>query len=206
MLSGIDSNIVVVILAAGGSKRMGVPKQLLPWGSETLLVKTVVTALSLKQHSVITVLGANYHLIKKEIDQFPITILKNDIWEKGLGTSIASAMQYVMTHNPETKGILFVLADQPFINSNYLKMMIEAFQKNKKGIIATAYENEKKGVPVLFDKHYFQSLSKLNDDIGAKHILKANESHIKTLITPVKNVDLDTKIDYEKYHKLNFKD
>ena len=63
----------------------------------------------------------------------------------------------------------------------------------------------KNGVPVLFDKTYFEALSKLSNDYGAKQLLEAYESLVKTLKPPLKNVDLDSKEDYEKLHNANFK-
>ena len=76
-MSDDTSNIAIVILAAGASKRMGSPKQLLKWGNESLLTHAINKALNVKNSEVIVVLGANHGSIQKEIEQFPITILKN---------------------------------------------------------------------------------------------------------------------------------
>ena len=71
--------------------------------------------------------------------------------------------------------------------------------------MSSSYQDRKYGVPAFFDKFYLDQLSKLNDDFGARYILKEHESYIKALKPPVKNVDLDSKADYEKLHKENFK-
>ncbi|WP_298238130.1 nucleotidyltransferase family protein [uncultured Algibacter sp.] len=198
-------NISIVILAAGASSRMGSPKQLLKWGNDSLLNHTIKTALRVDVSEIIVVLGANCKLIETDIKQHPVTILKNENWKLGLGKSIAFATEYVINSNSKSQGILVTLADQPLINSDYLNEMIQDFSPDESQIIATAYTDEKKGVPVLFDAVYFEELTKLSNDEGAKALLKAYDSFVKTLIPPVKNVDLDSKEDYETLHKANFK-
>jgi molybdenum cofactor cytidylyltransferase len=184
---------------------MGQPKQLLDWGKKTLLGHTIETVLKIESHEVIVVLGAHFESIQTEIKNYPITILKNTNWEQGLGTSIACAAKHLLESPSNVDGLLIVLADQPFIDSNYLSNMVQSFVPQKKQIIATAYTNKKQGVPVLFDAVYLKELSKLNDDYGAKSCIQKHQLVVKTLIPPTKNLDLDTQEDYSKHHRLKFK-
>ena len=199
------SNIAVIILAAGASKRMGKPKQLLRWGSDTLISLAIQKALKINTDEVIVVLGANHEIIREEIKHFPITILNNRDWKLGLGKSIAFSVNYLLEKKTKTNGVLIKLVDQPFITVDYLNELILNFSTKNKKIIATLYDNKKLGVPAIFDKTYFKELAYLNDDFGAKKLLKENESYVKALIPPVKNVDLDSKEDYEKLFRINFK-
>jgi len=198
------SKIAVVILAAGASKRMGTPKQLLNWGEQSLISLAIKKALKLKTQEIIVVLGANYKRIKSEIEHFPITILNNTEWELGLGKSIATSVKYLLNKTPSVDGVLIKLVDQPFVTIAYLNALISNFSTNKNAIVATSYDNKKVGVPAIFDKIYFEKLSYLEDDFGARAIIRANESFINVLKPPVKNVDLDFKEDYEKLHKEKF--
>lgn len=198
------SNIAIVILAAGASKRMGSPKQLLKWGANSLLSHAVNTALEVKPSEVIVVLGANHDSIEKEIKQFPVTILKNENWNEGLGSSIACAAKYVKALKPKTEGLLITLADQPLIDTPFLKRIIQNFYENQIQIVATSYENGKIGVPVLFDACYFEELSKLSDDNGAKYLLKKYKSSVKSLELQHENLDIDSKENYEFLYDLNF--
>lgn len=199
------SNITVVILAAGASNRMDEPKQLLKWGNSTLLGSTIEKAKMLNVKDVIVVLGANYLLISKIIKQSKITILNNVNWKNGLGSSIAFAVKHIMNDTIRTDATLFMLADQPFIEVDFLNTMINQFQEGKQSILATSYDENKYGVPVIFSKSYFKELIQLNDDKGAKHLLKKYKYHVKVLIPPAKNVDLDFKKDYLKLYKTYFK-
>ena len=199
------SNIAIIILAAGASKRMQTSKQLLKWGDSTLLGCTIETALKLKIENTYVVLGANYQLIGESISKFNIAILNNENWESGLGNSIAFAVNHILKSNNKTDAILFMLADQPFIDEHFLNELINQFKADNDNIIATSYGKDKYGVPVIFDKIYFKALSKLNDDNGAKHLLKQHKSKVETLIPPVKNVDLDFMEDYIKLHNYKLK-
>ncbi len=197
--------IVTLILAAGSSSRMGQPKQLLDWGESTLLDHAIQTALEVNTLEPMVVLGANYNRIEQKINQHSITILENKNWERGLGTSIAFGVNHILNSKLKTEGMLITLADQPFIDSDYLKLMIDNFVPNKKLIIATKYSDLKQGVPVLFDTIYFEELSKLDDDFGAKTIIEKHQAFVKTLVPPSKNADLDTPEEYKKQYNIKFK-
>lgn len=183
---------------------MGTPKQLLKWGNTTLLGNAIETALKLSVKEMIVVLGANYNAIKKELGHYPITILNNEDWQKGLGKSLAFGVEYITSSKQKVDGILVTLADQPLINAEFLNKLIDEFNKKEHPIIATSYKNKKYGVPVIFDKIYFEELLALNDDYGAKHLLKKNKSLAKILIPELENLDLDLKADYESLYKEKF--
>jgi len=199
-----QSNIAVVILAAGASSRMGEPKQLLKWGHTTLLGHAIKTVKEIGVQDIILVLGANFELISKEVKNKSITILNNTDWKQGLGTSIALAVNHLQHSKAHFKGVLFVLCDQPFITVDYLKTMISTFKQNTNQIITTSYENGKQGVPALFDASYFDELSQLKDDYGARYILEKYHHKVETLVPPTKNMDLDTKADYANLYRSTF--
>lgn len=205
-MSDKASNITLVILAAGASSRMGSPKQLLSWGNVNLITHAINNALGSNVGEVIVVLGANYDIIFQEISHLPVTIVFNNQWEFGLGSSIASAIDYLNNQEEKPNGVLITLADQPLVTSEHINELILNFSPGTNQIIATSYSNRKQGVPVLFDSHYFKTLSQIDGDLGAKSILKENKAFVKSLNLSFRNIDLDTLEDYKTVHALNFKD
>ncbi|GAA3629252.1 nucleotidyltransferase family protein [Flavivirga jejuensis] len=195
-------NIPIVILAAGASKRMGTIKQLLPWREgNTLLEHSIEMALKTNTNQVFVVLGANYATIKSNIDKLPVTIIKNKDWELGLGKSIACAAEYILNLKQEVDAVLICLADQPFIDPEFLNTLIQNVTINTGQIIASSYKNGVSGVPVIFDKVYLSELSKLKHDNGAKILLKKYAPLVKVFKPEFENIDLDYKEDYANLYK-----
>ncbi|UKM64438.2 nucleotidyltransferase family protein [Flavobacteriaceae bacterium GSB9] len=191
-------NIAIVVLAAGASRRMEKVKQLLPWGDVTLVEHVIRTVLSVKANTSAVVLGANSDIVNPQLKEYPITIIKNERWKEGMSKSISKATLFFLDRKPRPDGIMFILADQPFVTSTYLSEMINSFTPNKKQILATRYKDGKKGVPVVFDKYYFKELADLKGDKGAKIVLEAHNVCVQILDAPFVNMDIDLKEDYEK--------
>ncbi|WP_276392096.1 nucleotidyltransferase family protein [Eudoraea chungangensis] len=188
----------ILILAAGSSSRMGTMKQLLPWEGTTLLGHVVNTAINSNADNTVLVLGAKAEEIEKSIKPSLVNLVVNENWTKGMGSSIAKGVEYISQSLPDTKAVLILLADQPFINKNNLNTYLDKGNKFPKKIIATNY-GLKHGVPALFPKSFFKQLITLNRDYGAREILETNRENILALKNNINLVDLDTM---KKYHQL----
>jgi len=143
------------------------------------------------------VLGANKDEIIKKITSYPIEVVHNKEWHKGLGNSIAFGINHILS-TYKAEAVLIVLADQPLINSSYLKGMISLFEANKHQIIATKYPNGKLGVPALFDKSYLYELCNIDGDKGAKSILEKYSDSVTTIQLDTNVFDVDTEEDYKR--------
>ena len=190
-------NIAVVILAAGESSRMKLAKQLLPWGTSTLLGKAIKEALESNSEKVYVVLGAKAETIQMQCNSTDVTWILNKNWKKGMGSSISCAINYLIHLKTDYDGILIMLCDQPLIDADYINMMISTFKGSNKGIVATAYRHNN-GVPVLFDKKYLEDLSNLEGNIAAKEIIAANSNGVIAINPNGKEKDLDTMEEYQQ--------
>ncbi|CAM4376955.1 nucleotidyltransferase family protein [Zobellia nedashkovskayae] len=188
--------IAILILAAGASTRMGQPKQLLPWKDTTLLGHAIQTAKSTDAIEVVTVLGANAKLIQSQIKE-EVIFIQNTAWQSGLGGSIACGTEWLLQSNIEFDGLLITLADQPLIDFKYLDKLISTFSEHTDRIIASTYRN-RAGVPALFPKKYVNTLLKLDEDFGAKHLLEQEQDTIITIPAENRISDVDTEEDYEQ--------
>ncbi|MEY8021836.1 NTP transferase domain-containing protein [Muriicola sp. SD30] len=194
--------ITALILAAGASSRMGRTKQLLPWGNSTLLGNAVSTAHESGLEEILVVLGAKANTIKATLDSMPCQIVVNSDWEEGLGSSIRTGVSHIITSASIPDGILIMLADQPFVNADYLKKLIYHFKNGDGGIICSDY-SKKLGVPAIFDSKYFTKLQGLSGDEGAGGIIKNHIDDSYGLEAGKITIDLDTHEDYISLKSIN---
>ena len=197
------TNIIVLLLAAGKSSRFGSPKQLLKWKNSNLLQHAIKTASDSNASDVFLVLGANYDQIMEMIHTDSVEVIRNQSWEKGLGNSIAFGVNQILEKEIKVDGILLMLADQPLIDSDYLNSIIDTFEVGTNQIIASSYLNGKKGVPVLFDKCFFEQLSNIKGDKGAKALLDNYANKVISADGGNNLLDIDTFDDYEKLYNAN---
>ncbi len=183
-------------MAAGSSSRMGRPKQLLPWKNTSLIANEVEKSIQLKQVMTYVILGANFEVIKKEIAHFPVEILHNKNWKLGMGSSISFGIQQTLKSKENFEAVLITLVDQPLIDEAYLTSLISKFNQNQDAIIATAMK-ERIGVPAIFPGQYFEELSGLNEDYGARHVIKNYKDQIITVDGKDKTDDIDTIEQYK---------
>ena len=195
-------NIAVLIMAAGQSSRMKGIKQLLPWNGTTLLQHTLNTILDIKKNKVFMVLGANSDLIEAELKlvKQPVALIKNEKWQKGLGSSIACGIDFILEQEHTIDGILICLADQPLLTDVYYKKLLQIFRTNDVAIVATKYPN-KSGVPAVFSTKIAQELIHLNEDYGARRIMSKYKDNMIVLDAGEQIIDIDTPETYEHLYK-----
>jgi len=196
-------NIAILVLAAGGSSRMGRPKQLLKWKHTTLIGHAIETVKQLDILKTVVVLGANHDKIKPVVEQHQIEILINKHWESGLGNSLAYGISSILESTINLDGVIIMLADQPLIDVAFLNVILNNFEIGKQQIIASVYKEDKRGVPVLFDAVYFKELSQLIDDKGAKSILQKYTNRVISVDAKELVSDIDTLEDYERLYNAN---
>ena len=191
--------IAILILAAGESKRMHDIKQLLPWKKTTLLGNAIEQALKSKATQVYVVLGANANKITPTIAPYNIQSIENKNWKNGLGNSIACGVNYIKETPHHYDAILITLADQPLIKAAYYNLLIDEYAKKEAKIIASEINNTP-SVPAIFDALYFENLTQLTEDKGAKEILRTAQKEVYMLRSDTNLIDLDTASVYEQLY------
>lgn len=193
-MSGEKTKIEVLIMAAGASRRLGQPKQLLEYKGETLLRRISKEALKAQIGNLTVVLGFDHINIKKEITDLKLDVFINEEWEEGLGASIRNGLKHVLNKNPQTDAILLSMVDQPFIDATHLKKLVNAYNAARQMIIASAYSGTF-GVPVLIDCFYFDMLKELKGDEGGKKIFVNYIKDIVEIPFIAGAIDIDEKKD-----------
>lgn len=194
-----SKNIGIIVLAAGASRRMGQPKQLLPWGTKTVLAHAIAQTQGAGATASCVVLGSRYQHIAKSIAATAVPVVFNPNWEQGMGTSIAAGLQWMLDQHPELDGVLVQLCDLPLVNASHLKGLIQALN-DPTDIRITAY-TDTQGVPAIFGKAYFDNLQELRDETGAKSIIQTYNKQVGKVPFPGPYRDIDTLEAYESLKK-----
>ena len=161
-----------------------------------MLEVVIQQALAVPVKDVVVVLGANQEKIVPEMKSYPVTVVENKEWQKGLGSSISAGVLCISSTFKTCKAVVILLGDQPLINASYIKELIEQWRKDPSQPVASRYPG-KTGVPAIFPQTFFGELSVLTGDSGAKAILNKNTS-IYTLDPGDRIKDVDTPEDYEE--------
>lgn len=197
-------NVGIVILAAGASSRMGVPKQLLHIDGKSLIKRITEMVMDAPCYPVVVVLGANRDMIRKELAGMPITIIDNPQWEKGMSGSIKMGLAGSYMTFKELESIIFLTADMPLVSVDLIKKMISKAEEvsakinDVPDIVACNYGGQM-GIPVLFRRKLFNDLLELSGDNGAKKIILANKERTVTVDFPEGKIDLDTMEEYRSF-------
>ncbi|MCU0419002.1 MAG: nucleotidyltransferase family protein [Cyclobacteriaceae bacterium] len=188
----------LLILAAGSSSRLGRSKQLLPVGETTLLEKTIAEAIQANLGRVYVVLGARVEEHRKQIGAAPVTMVRASDWAKGMGYSLKTGLAHICDQQPEIETLLVLVCDQPGLSATHLQRMAAASQKTGKPIVTSGYAGTQ-GVPVLFQKAFFDWLRALPDTAGAKKLIAAFLHESASVDFPEGVLDIDTEDDYQRW-------
>ena len=188
--------IVGIILAAGESKRMGTPKQLLPWGKKIILQQVIDNAEAARLDKILLILGSNADDIKTKINISPkTTIVINENYKEGMSSSVICGVKNAPA---KADAYLLLLGDQPFTSTEIINKVIDCYLSSKSGIVRPIYQG-KHGHPIIFNVKYKQELLSIAEG-GAKIVLTnhLNDLFELPLAAPEILNDIDTPEDYRQ--------
>jgi molybdenum cofactor cytidylyltransferase len=155
--------VAAVVLAAGASKRLGEPKQLVRLGPETLLERAVRVAQEAGCSPVIVVLGASAALIEAECKFGDAVLVVHNDWAEGMGSSIRAGVSAL----PDADACVVMTCDMPAVTAAHLRLLMASGE-----LTASIYAG-RRGVPAYFPGATFQLLMELHGDAGARDLLRS---------------------------------
>lgn len=191
-----SSRIGILVLAAGGSTRMGRPKQLLTIDGRTLVRRATETALA-AGGPVVVVTGADAETVSAEVGDLPAQIVENPEWPLGMGSSLRLGVRTLIESHPNLDALIVTLCDQVDISPDTLDHLLVAHRETGKGLCAASFDDAV-GPPVLLSRSYFRELLQLPDAHGAKQVLMRHPDDLARVPCPEAARDLDTWEDYER--------
>ncbi len=188
-------HVEVLLLAAGPSKRMGTPKQVLQYGDTSFVRHLAREALGSDADGVTVITGAWAERVRRELVDLPVRVVHNENWEEGMASSLRLGLRSL----PRTAGaFIMMLCDQPLISKHSLNRIIDTYRSGTSLIVASTY-NGITGVPALYDRSLLPHLKDLTGDQGARDFLRSQSHPTSLLPLPEATIDVDTPDDYASF-------
>lgn len=181
-----------LVLAAGGSRRLGRPKQLLPFGGATLLDHTVATARACEFDQLLVAVGGDSEKVRSRVDLSGAEVVVNAAFGAGCSSSIAVAMAAL---DERATALVLMLGDQPGVVPATVRVLLAARGESP---IAVCRYQDGRGHPFAFDREVFPELRSLHGDKAVWRMLEERPEDVEEV--PVAGpvpLDVDTWADYE---------
>jgi molybdenum cofactor cytidylyltransferase len=186
--------VAAIVLAAGGSTRMGQPKQLLPIDDQPMVrhLTEIVADSGLEQ--VIVVTGANARAVEAALIGLPVDLARSESWSEGMSCSMRSGLRALRS---EVQAVLIVLGDQPGLTAALLQSLVARYQATRAPIVAPVYRG-RRGNPVLFDRALFPELLAVQGDRGGRALIDRYQDRMEQVEVddPAVVMDIDSPRDY----------
>lgn len=182
-------SVAAIVLAAGASRRLGEPKQLVRLGDETLLERAVRACRDAACTPIVVVLGALSESIQNQCNLQDTVIVDNREWCEGMGSSLCAGVKAL---DPSVEGCVIVTCDMPAASAEHLRRLMQG-----NDVTASEYAG-RRGVPAFFPRSSFPALMQAHGDTGARDLLK--EANAVPL--PAGELDVDTAQDLQRAREL----
>lgn len=184
-------HVTGVVLAAGASRRLGRPKQVLPYRDTTLLGATLEVARSCGFDQLIVTLGGAAQLVRERVPLDGVEVVTVDDFGSGCSASLRVALEKV---DPRSRGIVVMLGDQPGVDPADVRCVSAAGVE-----IGVCRYTDGIGHPFWFSRNMFGELSRLHGDKGGWKLIGSGRYPVAELQVdrPVP-LDVDTWEDYQR--------
>jgi molybdenum cofactor cytidylyltransferase len=161
--STVNSAHAAIVLAAGGSRRLGRAKQLLTRDSEFLVHRAVRMAQATSPRRLLLVLGAERQRIAEAVSDLETEHIFNPAWEDGLASSLRLATSLLSTHYGVT---LVIGCDQPALERRHLQQLLDGAHASPVNCAATTFADRRLGLPAAISASVLHSAQTLVGDRG----------------------------------------
>lgn len=190
------TRLACVILAAGGSSRLGRPKQLLRRRTQPLLLATVAAARAQGCAPITVVLGAEAQRLRSLLARQArgVRVVYNAAWREGMGSSVRAALPAARRLGG---GTLFLVVDQPLVGAHELARLVRSWQRQP-GLPIAAYYEGRAGVPAIVPNRRLRRIRMLRGDAGLRWLLRDGAMRIRLCELPEAAIDVDTPQDWAR--------
>jgi CTP:molybdopterin cytidylyltransferase MocA len=180
-----------LLLAAGGSSRLGTPKQLLSIEGEPLIRRAARAMLATRPGELYVVVGSRADEVFAAIADLPVLRIDCANWNEGLAASLRAGVSALPDRFDAT---LVALCDQPALTAEHLAMLVTRFAGSSGTAVASTYAGVV-GVPAVLPRAWFAELLALRGDTGARDLLRNSALQVETIEAPDLAHDIDEPSD-----------
>ena len=184
---GVSQSHAVIVLAAGGSTRLGQPKQLLTRDGETLVHRAVRLALETSPAQVLVVVGANGDSIASHVADLDCEVVSNRDWQSGLAGSLHAAGEHLRA---AVQRVLVLVCDQPALERHHLDALLEGAGAAESACAATVH-GDALGVPAVVPRDWFDAMQAAGDRGFGARLGQQRAAGIFQLHAPELGADID---------------
>lgn len=186
-----------IVLAAGGSRRLGRAKQLEPWGESNLLEHVVSRTLEFPVDEVWVVIGHEADQILEASDLGDAYVIENLEWEEGIASSLRVGLD-ALTRLSRCDQALVVIGDQPDVSVATVEELLASHSRSGKPVTIPKYRYSW-GNPVVVDRSLWARLMSLEGDEGARRLWQAHPEWVNEVWFPeAAPRDVDTEADVDE--------
>ena len=166
-----------VLLAAGAGKRFGGGKLLNEIDGEPMIARAMrlYGAFDFAARICVTRTEAGEIQQRALESGFPVAI--NPDPARGVGTSVAIATEAILAQEPMLDGILYAVADQPYLMKESVEQLLAAFEAHPHDIVSLAF-GERRGNPAVFPAEFYPELCALKQDVGGGAVIKRHPERL----------------------------
>ena len=183
--------VLAVVLAAGGSTRMGRPKQLAELDGRPLLAHALAAAAEAPVDRVVVALGGAAGEVLDRVDLGRAEPLVVEGWAAGMGHVLAAALAGA---GEEWRAVVVLLGDQPLVTGGAVARVVDAWRAGAGPVVTATYDG-RPGHPKLFDRRLLADLRRLTGDTGARDLVAAHPEWVHRV--EVGDLGSDADIDVE---------
>ena len=195
-------SLPAIILAAGASRRLGRPKQLLELDGETLLARAIRAAQNGGAAPVLVVLGAGAHAIAGSVPVNDVITALNPEWQEGIASSLRVGVRSLHACMPDAPGVVLMVCDQPRLSAAHVRTLIDSFHQNSQSAAVASTYGGVRGIPAVFPQALFPRLLALTGDKGARGILADPQCPMVEVPFAGGEIDIDFPADLERLKEM----
>jgi molybdenum cofactor cytidylyltransferase len=191
----LHDGVAALVLAAGGSQRLGRPKQLLEYRGVPLLETTLTTARAAGFEQVVVVLGGSADEVRARVDLDDLDVAVNRDFGDGCATSVRTGLDHL---HPAMRGLVLLLGDQPGVGTDAIAALVEQSRDHAVGVCA--YDDGRTvelGHPLWFHRSMFDTLRGLHGDKAVWKLVDAGDDVVHVSVSGRVPRDVDTWDDYQ---------